>query len=300
MADRAKFLADIASDNADVRFAAWRSAGELEADVIGELAKLAVSDRPGVGKAAREAIHTLVHSVGKDAGAARRGEVAKALVAVAASSAAAMPARVLALRDLSVIAAESDVAAIGKLIHDPDLREEAVFSIERIPGSAPDKTLAAAYRESKDDFKPRLLAALGHRRAQEGVALAVDAMRSSNKEIAVAGARAYGRIGRKPAGAVRVPDASGLEEWLKIDVIDSQLRFADEQVKQGNHTEAMRIYKTALDRPEEHWQCAAIVGIAKMGSPEAAVAIFPKLKSGNRKVRITAANAWKQMAHAGA
>ena len=54
----------------------------------------------------------------------------------------------------------------------------------------------------------------------------------------------------------------------------------------------MRIYKQALDREAEHWQCAAIIGMAKLGTPEAAAAILPKLKSTDSKVRITAEKAW--------
>jgi hypothetical protein len=124
----------------------------------------------------------------------------------------------------------------------------------------------------------------------------MEAMRAPNKEIAVAGVKAFGRIGKKPAGALRTPDEKALSDWQRIDQIDSLLRYADAQAKEGNAAEAMRVYKTALDRPEEHWQCAAILGIAKIGTPDAASAIFPKLKSANPKVRITAGKAWKSIA----
>jgi hypothetical protein len=55
-------------------------------------------------------------------------------------------------------------------------------------------------------------------------------------------------------------------------------------------------YKAALESAEEHLQCAGIVGLSKMDTAEAAAAIFPKLKSTNRKVRITAEQSWKRMA----
>jgi hypothetical protein len=78
--------------------------------------------------------------------------------------------------------------------------------------------------------------------------------------------------------------------------MDSTLRYADLQAKEGDAAEALRLYKIALDRPEPHWQCAAVIGLARMNTPDAALAIFPKLKSDNRTVRITAENAWKRMA----
>jgi HEAT repeat protein len=60
--------------------------------------------------------------------------------------------------------------------------------------------------------------------------------------------------------------------------------------------EALAVYRSALERPQEHWQCAAVIGLARIGSADAVAAILPKLKSDNRKVRVAAENAWKSMA----
>jgi HEAT repeat protein len=195
-----------------------------------------------------------------------------------------------------LIAIDADVPAIARSLGDPRVREEAIFCLERIPGAAADKALMAAYKPAADEFKPRILYALGHRRVPDSILLCLEAMRSPDKEIAMAGVKAYGRIGARPAVAARLPETAGLTDWQKIDLTDSLLRYADEQARKGDHIEALRVYRTALDRPEEHWQCAAIIGIARLGTAEAATLIHPKLKSPNAKVRITAQNAWKRMA----
>ena len=291
----ADFLADLQSANPDTRFAAWRSAGGAPPSTIPELGKLAASANPGVAKAAREALTTMVHAVGKDPAAPNRAAVVKGLLDLAAPSSASA-VRVHALRLLSHIAGEDSVPALSKWLADAAVREEAVYAIERIPGSAANQALMAAYPRAADDFKPRLLAALGHRRAAEAVAMCLEASQSANPEIRVAGARAFGRIGKKPAGAIPAVEAKGLTATQQTDVLDSLLRYADQQALDGNGAEATRIYRTALERPEAHLQCAGIIGIAKMGTHEAAAAIFPKLKSGNRTVRITAENAWRGMA----
>lgn len=283
-----QFLANIQSERAETRFAAWRAAAEVDPRAISELGKLAASENLGVAKAAREAIATMTH------GSPHKREVAKQLIALTA--AAALPVKAHAFRNLSLIATEADVPAIAKSLSDPQLGEEAIFCLERIPGAAADKALIAAYKPAADEFKPRILYALGHRRVSEAVLLCLEAMRSPNKEIAMAGVKAYGRIGAKPAVAPRLPDTAGLTDWQKIDLTDSLLRYADEQARKGDHAEALRVYRTALDRTEEHWQCAAIIGIAKLGTPEAATLIHPKLRSPDAKVRITAQNAWKRMA----
>src|SRR5438093_212702 len=97
-----KFLADIRNDNADVRYAAWSHAGEIDPEVTPELGKLLTAAQPGVRKAADEALKTIVHSAGKEPGGARRATVVKQLIALTAD---AQPTwvRTLALRHLSLI-----------------------------------------------------------------------------------------------------------------------------------------------------------------------------------------------------
>jgi HEAT repeat protein len=281
-----KLIADIQSDDKEVRFTAWRAAGDADASAIAELGKLVASSNPAVAKAAREAITTMVHAVGKDAGDARRGAVVKELMGLGGAG-NPLAVRVLTCRLLSDIAPEAEAGAIAKWLADADVREEAIYCLERIPGESVNKVLVGAYRAAPDEFKPRILAALGHRRAGEAVGLCVAAMRSPNANISGAAVSALGRIGKKPAGAF---------QWPKGADVDAMLRYADHQREQGNGAEAMRIYQAVMGRPEEHLQCAAVIGLARLGTPEAAAAVYPMLKSGNRKVRLTAAKAWKGMA----
>jgi HEAT repeat protein len=51
-----------------------------------------------------------------------------------------------------------------------------------------------------------------------------------------------------------------------------------------------------LKRPEEHLQCAALIGLGKANTPEAAAIISTKLHDQNNTVRITAAKARAAMA----
>ncbi len=291
-----QFLKDIESSNAGVRFAAWRRAGEMDPQVIPALAKLMESNQPGVVRAAREALEVITHSVGV-AGSARRRAVVKQFLAVLESN-RAEAVKTHLLRQLSLIGGDETVPVAAKFLKDPKLREEAAFCLERIPGAAADSAIAGAIAAAPDDFKARLLAALGHRRSEAGVAHAARAMQSSNKELAVAGAKAWGRIGKKTAAAVKLPERAGLTEWQKTELLDSQLRFADAQAAAGNVAEAISIYKAFLDEKEEHWQCAALVGLSKIHRPEAAMAIYTKLKSPDPKVRITAVRAWRRHSEA--
>jgi HEAT repeat protein len=289
--DQAKFLAELQNENADVRYAAWIRAGEMAPQVVLPLAKLLVADNPGIRKAADEALKKIVHSVGKEPGGQKRAAVVQGLLDLLGKDQPKW-VRTVALRHLSVLAGDEAVPTVAKLLQDPELDEEAAFCLERTPGKAATTALIASLASAKDAFKPRILAALGHRRAEEATEVCTGAMASPNTEIALAGMKALARIGRKPAGLLRPPDYESLSAWQKVEFADSALRYADAQVQRGNTAEALKLYQLALSTPEEHLQCAALIGIAKIGTAEAAAAIFPKLSSGSSTVRITAEKAW--------
>jgi HEAT repeat protein len=276
-----KFLKEIQNDNADVRYAAWIRTGEMDPEVIPELAKLLTTSPPGVRRAAEEALKNMVHSVGKDPAAPKRPAVVR---------------QTIALRHLSLIGGDETVPAAAKLLRSADLQEEAVFCLERIPGKAATQALMAAGPEVSDAFKPRVLAALGHRGADEAADLCAKAMASPNVDVSLAAMKAVARIGKKPSGDVKPPNESALSDWQKTELADSVLRYADAQVQRGNAGEAVKIYKEILQRPQEHLQCAALIGLGKANTPEAAALIFTRLHSDNRTVRITAGKVWASMA----
>jgi HEAT repeat protein len=289
-----KFLADIQSNDADLRYAAWARAGDTDPEVIPQLGKLLAASQPGVRKAAEEALKKIVHSVGRDSGDKRRAAVVRQLDGLLADGQANWT-RTVALRQLSLLGEDETVPAAARLLSNAELQEEAAFCLERIPGKVSAAALMKALPTASDAFKPRILAALGHRRAEEAADLCAGAMGSPNTEVAMAAFKALARIGVKPAASAKPPEFKTLLGWQKIEFTDSVLRYADDQVRRGNKEEALKIYKEALQRPEEHLQCAAIVSLSKMETPEAAALIYTKLKSPNNTVRITAGKAWAAM-----
>lgn len=295
MFDDAKIITDLESADANVRFAAWRSAGDATPGAIPRIAKLAASSNPGVAKAAREALTTLAHAVGKDPGNPKRAGVVKGLLDIAAGG-GDLGVRAHAIRLLSGIAGEDSVPSIARLFSVAELREEAVFAIERIPGAASDKALIAAFGGVPDDFKPRILAALGHRKTAGAANLVAEACKSPDTGIALAAVKAFGRIGKATNPLPTPLNASTLTPFQASEQFDAALRYAEAQAAAGNGAEAVRVYKHLLGLAPEHLQCAAVIGLAKTGGAEAANAILPMLKSGNSRVRITAQNAWKSMA----
>ncbi len=241
---------------AEVRYAAWTRAGEIDPEVIPQLGKLLVDNQPGVRKASDEALKRMVHGVGKQAGGERRAAVVKQLI-VLTGDGQAVWTRTMALRHLSLIGGDETVPAAAKLLRNPELQEEAAFCLERIPGDASTQALMAALPNVSDSFKPRILAALGHRRAEAATDVCAAAMESPNVEIVMAGLKSTARIGKKPTINIKPPNYESLTGWQRVEYTDSTLRYADEQARRGKPEDAIKYYRDFLSRPEEHLQCAA-------------------------------------------
>ena len=253
----------------------------MDPSVIPAVSKLLTAKQMNVRKAAEESLKNLVHSVGKtidprslgantgrpdDPGRMDRRQQVVAQLRSILDGQGHLTERATALRHLSLIATTDDVDAIAGHIHDPELREEVAFCLERIPGKVSEEALLSALPSAADDFKPRILAALGHRRADEAVAACTEAMGSGDPVIAIAGMKAWGRIGTSTGSDPVFPERDSLTEWQGIEFDDSMLRYADAQVEKGDAGEAASIYLEALDREEEHLQCAAIIGLANIGT----------------------------------
>ncbi len=305
------FLDGIQSDDEDANYAAWSSAGSVDPSVIPALAKLLDSDKLNVRRAADEALKNMVHSVGKVIDAAslsanagrpddpgrmdRRQAVVVQLHSVISGD-GTQNSRALVIRHLSLIGTTDDVGKIAPLLRDADLREEAAFCLERIPGKSSEEALLASLPVVDGDFRPRILAALGHRQADEAAAACEDAMRSDDPTEAMAGMKAWARIGASTGSAPDFPEQASLTGWQMIEFDDSMLRYADAQADRGNPANAEEIFLKAIGRDEEHLQCAAIIGLARLGTAAAAAAIFPKLSSDDNTVRLTARQAWSRLA----
>lgn len=309
-----EFLEGLRSEDEDANYEAWSSAADMDPSVIPAVSKLLTAKEMNVRKAAEESLKSLVHSVGKtidprslgantgrpdDPGRMDRRQQVVAQLRSILDGKGHLTEKVTALRHLSLIATTDDVDAIAGHIHDPELREEVAFCLERIPGKVSEEALLSALPSAAEDFKPRILAALGHRRADEAVAACTEAMGSADPVIAIAGMKAWARIGTSTGSDPVFPERDSLTEWQGIEFDDSMLRYADAQVEKGNADEAASIYLEALDREEEHLQCAAIIGLANIGTAETAAAIFPKLDSDSNTVRVTARKVWAALASSG-
>lgn len=294
-----EFLARVQNPSNDVKFAAWKVADQQDPSVIGPLSKLVLSEDPAVAKAAEESLNKIVHSVGKEKTDPRRKPVVQELLKLLDSGPDSL--KVYALRAFSLIGDDDVVPVIAPWLEKEEMREEAVYALERIPGSVSGRALLDALAKAPRDFKPRIIAALGHRKIEEAVVPLAAIMGESDTDLAIDAMKALGRIGKKVPEGSQTPDLDSLTPRQKAAFLDSTLRYADAQVKNGNGGEASFLYDYffTMDEPEqagEHYHCAAIVGMSKIDSPDVVEKIASRLTyEPSYIVRKTASNCLKEM-----
>ncbi|MBN2326282.1 MAG: HEAT repeat domain-containing protein [Candidatus Omnitrophica bacterium] len=287
-ADQEQFLADIKSGDPQKQLAAWKIADKQEPGVIAPLAKLLDSDDMSVQKTAAQSLMEIVHSVGKEKESAARKAVTNHLLNLLKEDSTVI--QTFALRALSLTANADSIPYIAPYMSREDLREEAVFCLERIPDAEADKALINALEKAPEDFKPRIIAALGHRKTEEAAPVIEEYMQSSNLDLAMAAVKAIGRIGVMPE--TDPPEFDSLNYRQKKILIDSALRFCDAQIQKGKLEFPGRMLVGLLNNDdeeiEEHYICAAIISASKMDFPEAAASIIKQLNRPLYIVRDTA------------
>lgn len=160
-----QLIQNLKSADADVRYAAWRSAGPAGAAAIVPIAELMASTDKGVVRSATEALGRVAHHAARPtASKNERRAVAQALLQVASAPRPRM-VRAEALHQLGFVAEERNVSALARLLEDKEVREDVRMALERIPGNASLRALEEALRRAPADFQPNLRQAINNRRA---------------------------------------------------------------------------------------------------------------------------------------
>jgi HEAT repeat protein len=148
----------IRSDDDDVRGDAWQNAGPAGAPAIQPLAALMTDSHFEIARSARRAIWNIVYHAGRPNASQEAASVEKELIALLSHP--ATPVRREALWMLSKIAGNSAVQPMAQFLNDPELREDARCSIQRIPGKASLQALQRALKTAPEEFRYALAESL--------------------------------------------------------------------------------------------------------------------------------------------
>jgi len=199
----------------------------------------------------------------------REAELADACKAVAAKLGpeTAKPTRIWLLRQLEFNGGAECVDGVAVLLDDKDsmVRDAARRALANNRAPTANAKLLAKMQSTKDNqFKADLLNALGFRADAGSVAAVARELTNTNQPVAVAAARALGKIGNADAAKALAAVRTKVKGEVRFRVTDAYLQCAENLLKEGKNKEAAAIY-TALNKPEETKlvRLAAMQGLLK-------------------------------------
>lgn len=232
--------------------------------LAGILQELATYDG-GIESAATWKLRDYVHARMDDP--AGRAECEAALLRFLEST-ATPPAKGIASRQLRLVAGDTAVPVLKRMLGDPQLVDLAVYSLQQIPGAAAEQALVQALSTTKGASRIAVVAALGERRSTAAVPAIVPLLQQPH--IASTAATALGRIGGDAAVAALAAARTGAPAPLASTIASALLASAEQHLDAKNPSAALQIYEplaadTTLPSPIRR---AAVMGkIAASRSP---------------------------------
>lgn len=162
---------------------------------------------------------------------------------------ASVAAKHFICRELSIIGTKESVGTLGPMLSDEAMSDMARYAMERIGGSAVDKTLRGALAKTEGKLKAGIINSLGQRRDKKSVKVLGELIYDSVPEIASAAIVSLGNIGDSKAQKIlsKAVAERKLSNKLQTEAINSYLKCAEELMSQGNKSKAAKIYKQLYD-----------------------------------------------------
>jgi len=225
------------------------------------------SDNLDERRRAHLALEEMVHAAGRPGAEADREALSKAIAAKLGAGTAKV-ARVWLLKNLQFIGREECVEAVAKLLEDPDaeLRDCARRALAHNPTAKAGDALRKALGGAKDSaWRVALLNALGDRREAASIRLVAEFADVSDEAVAVAAAKALGKIGGMDAAKILFPAKEKAGAKVKPAMADALLACAEGLAAGGNKTDAEKIYRELRDPAEPSIvRDAAVRGLAAL------------------------------------
>jgi len=192
---------------------------------------------------------------------AQRQRLVTRLIAALGDARMSKAARQFLCRQLERIGSEAHVPLLARLLDDAEAMEFARRALERIPGDAASAALRAALPKHKGMALIGLINSLGERRDPKAVAPLAKLL--ADKDVAVAAARALGKIGTQEAADKLLAVAKNPAGALHGEAAVALLRCADRLAASGKGEVAAAIYGRMTAERSPRLRAAGMVGLAK-------------------------------------
>ena len=152
-------------------------------------------------------------------------------------------------RKLSIIGTSQSVPALATMLTKPKMSDMARYALERMPGKAVDEALRGALTKTTGKTQVGIINTLGQRGDKKAVGAISKLIDSSDALVADAAAAALGHIAGPKATKALAAARSKAKGKLRLVVLDSYLKCADQLAAAGKKSEASAIYRQLSKEP---------------------------------------------------
>ncbi|MFA4016229.1 MAG: hypothetical protein RUDDFDWM_001332 [Candidatus Fervidibacterota bacterium] len=257
----------------------------LGADALPMLLKIAAEENTSEGLAAKKVAEAIVHTASAKGGKERQSVEQRLIDALKLE----LPVDVkrFAIELLSYCGMEAGADALGELLNDEALREDARRALERIPTENASKAILKALAGAKGIFKVGLINTLGKKRYVAAVDALVDALKDDDEAVRIAAIEALGRIpDRRCEPILKAVITQAKNEKQRRIALDSYLRLADNLAEVGERKlsgeMALWVYKESGDLSATR---AALISLAKALGADAVKTLIDALRNDDEQIR---------------
>ncbi len=261
----------ISGDDPEARLAALDHATDAGVDAIPLLAPLLGDADPAIARLALRAMERITHhSIRPDADEDGRQEAAAALTDALGAHEEDNAVRREVIYLLGVCGCEAEAVALREYIDAPELRDETLQALTRIPSEAATQTLLDALDEADEADTRAIISALAQRADSSAEPRLRQFVNHSNEAIATAAVHALARIGEPPRAS---------EPNVRTgDLVTALLRAAYEQGEAGRRQRAESIYSVVISMQPARFQLAAVLrGLARIDSEQTVTHAMPHI-----------------------
>jgi len=189
-------------------------------------------------------------------------------------------------QQLWIIATESSVPVLEKMLLDKDTAEMACYALRTHPSDSASRALREALNRVDDRTKIRILNILGDRKDTACVHPLIDLLKSGNADVAEAAAISLGTIGTVE-GIEAIAKARTIASGkARVILTRAWLRGAESYTRTNRIDDAMAIYETLFDASEPLLvRRSALVSALSTGHTKAVQLLTAALEQDNPMLR---------------
>jgi HEAT repeat protein len=263
----------------------YAKVSKLGADALPILLKVASEENTSEGLVAKKVAEAIVHTASAQ-GVKERQLVEQKLVDALKLE---LPVNVkrFAIELLGYCGMERAADALGELLSDEALREDARRALERIPTENASRVILKALPNAKGIFKVGLINTLGKKRYVEAVDALADALKDDDEAVRIAAIEALGRIPDKRCEPIlKTAITQAKNERQRHIALDAYLRLADGLAEVGEKKlsgeMAFWVYKESGDLSAMR---AALISLAKALGVDAVKTLIDALRNDDEQIR---------------